>query len=160
MCEWLQKEWLFNIRPTVHLFKIDEAKINKHSFLFNEEKPKNHDCKCDADKGTIWVIFRAGDSRAGMMIIVDAFASKNIMTPANPWDNTYHLNIALIHEAGGGVSGSVEHVLLSQLQSKILFLIFSCWHGSHAWGLRKAHFHGGAEYTFDKETFKWIISLL
>lgn len=59
-----------------------------------------------------------------MTIIVDKLASKNRVTPANPRDNAYHLNIGLIHEAGARVSGLVEHVLLRQLQSKIRFLIF------------------------------------
>lgn len=40
------------------------------------------------------------DSRTGMIIIVDQLASKNSITPENPWDNAYHLNVALIHEAG------------------------------------------------------------
>ena len=55
-----------------------------------------------------------------MIIIVDKLASIN---STNPWDNAYHLNIGLIHEAGGGVSGVVERVLRSQLQSKIHILI-------------------------------------
>ena len=61
------------------------------------------------------------NSRAGMKIIVDKLSSKNSITPANPGYNAYHLNIALIHEAGAWVSDVVEHVLLTQHQSEIPF---------------------------------------